>query len=97
MELGVYRPRHPEQTTFYRLLENYFEDYVYAYEERFEPKAGPLRAVVRPTVETFLDDFMEASPGSAALPARMSIPFSCQSRNFCPSCQPSALGCLPKN
>lgn len=39
MELGVYRPRHPEQTTFYRLLENYFEDYVYAYEERFEPKA----------------------------------------------------------
>jgi hypothetical protein len=55
MELGVYRPRHPERTAFYRLLEQHFDDYVYAYEERFEPKAGPLRAVVRPTVEAFLD------------------------------------------
>ena len=55
MELGVYRPRHPERTAFYRLLEKHFDDYVYAYEERFESKAGPLRSVVRPTVDAFLD------------------------------------------
>jgi hypothetical protein len=52
---GVYRPRHPEQTYFYQLFDKHFDDYVYAYEERFEPKAGPLRPVVGPTVEAFLD------------------------------------------
>ena len=51
----VYRSRNPEQTDFYRLLEKHFDDYVYAYEERFEAKAGPLRSVVRSTVEAFLD------------------------------------------
>ena len=52
---GVYRPRHPEQTYFYQLFDKHFDDYVYAYEERFEAKSGPLREVVRPTVEAFLD------------------------------------------
>ena len=52
---AVYRPRHPEQTDFYQLFDKHFDDYVYAYEERFENKAGPLRTVVRPTVESFLD------------------------------------------
>ena len=51
----AYRSRHPEQTAFYQLLDKHFHDYVYAYEERFEAKAGPLRSVVRPTVEAFLD------------------------------------------
>ena len=52
---GVYRPRHPEQTAFYQLFDKHFDDYVYAYEERFEFKVGPLRPVVRPSVEAFLD------------------------------------------
>src|SRR3972149_7698733 len=51
---AVYRRRNPERTAFYQLLEQHFDDYVYAYEERYEPKAGPLRPVVRPTVEAFL-------------------------------------------
>ena len=50
---AVYRPRHPEQTFFYQLFAKHFDDYVYAYEERFEDKSGPLREVVRPTVEAF--------------------------------------------
>ena len=39
----VYRPRHPERTVFYKVLEQHFDRYVYAYEERFEPRSGPLR------------------------------------------------------
>ena len=49
-----YRPRHPEQTEFYQLFENHFDSYVRAYEERFEPRAGPLRPVVVRSVEDFL-------------------------------------------
>ena len=36
----AYRSRHPEQTAFYQLFDKHFDDYVYAYEERFEAKAG---------------------------------------------------------
>lgn len=91
MELGVYRPRHPERTAFYRLLEKHFDDYVYAYEERFEPKAGPLRSVVRPTVEAFLDcGRLHGGFARIRCPSCKDehlLAFSCQSRNFCPSCQ----------
>ena len=40
---AVYRPRHPEKTAFYQVLEQHFDRYVYAYEERFESRSGPLR------------------------------------------------------
>ena len=49
-----YRPRHPEQTEFYQLFEDHFDSYVRGYEERFEPRAGPLRPVVVRSVEQFL-------------------------------------------
>jgi len=86
-----YRPRQPERTTFYRLLEQHFDDYVYANEERFEPKAGPLRPVVRPTVEAFLDcGRLHGGFARLRCPSckdERLLAFSCQSRNFCPSCQ----------
>ena len=62
-----------------------------AHEERFEPKDGPLRAVVKESVEAYL--------GCGQLLggfARIRCPkcrgehllaFSCRTRNFCPSCQ----------
>jgi hypothetical protein len=40
-----YRPRHPERTVFYQLFEDHFDRYVRCYEERFEPRSGPLRPV----------------------------------------------------
>jgi hypothetical protein len=51
---AVYRPRHPENTAFYRLFQDHFDSYVRAYEERFEPRSGPLRPVVVRSVEEFL-------------------------------------------
>src|SRR3990172_4587868 len=50
-----YRPRHPEATAFYRLIEGYFDRYAQAHEERFEPRSGPLRAVVPRAVAQYLD------------------------------------------
>ncbi|NIS78036.1 MAG: hypothetical protein GTO00_10670, partial [Deltaproteobacteria bacterium] len=88
---AVYRPRHPEQTAFYQLFDKHFDDYVYAYEERFEPKVGPLRPVVRPTVEAFLDcGRLYGGFARIRCPSCRSehlLAFSCQTRNFCPSCQ----------
>jgi len=49
-----YRPRHPERTAFYQLFEGHFDSYVRCYEERFEPRSGPLRPVVVRSVEEFL-------------------------------------------
>jgi hypothetical protein len=52
---AAYRPRHPERTGFYQLFETHFDSYVRAYEERLEPRSGPLRTVVVRSVEAFLD------------------------------------------
>jgi len=49
-----YRPRHPERSAFYQLFEDHFDSYVRGYEERFEPRSGPLRPVVVRSVEEFL-------------------------------------------
>ena len=49
-----YRPRHPERTVFYQLFEDHFDSYVRGYEERFDPRSGPLRPVVVRSVEEFL-------------------------------------------
>jgi hypothetical protein len=96
--VAVYRPRDPEQTAFYQLFDKHFDDYVYGYEERFEAKAGPLREVVRPTVEAF-EDCGRLFGGFARIrcPSCRSehlLAFSCQTRNFCPSCQAKRPGQL---
>jgi len=87
----VYQPRKPERTAFYQLLEQHFDDYVYVYEERFEPKAGPLRAVVRPTVEAFFGcGRLHGGFARLRCPSCRTehlVAFSCPTRNFCSSCQ----------
>ena len=86
-----YRPRRPERTSFYRLLERHFEDYTRVHSERFEPRHGPLRRVVRRAVEQFLDCGRHESGFArlrcAGCAAEHLIAFSCQTRNLCPSCQ----------
>jgi hypothetical protein len=86
-----YRPRHPEGTTFYRLLEAHFDTYARVHEERFESASGPLRPVVRTSVEAFLA-CGRPQGGFARIrcpdcKAERLLAFSCRTRNFCPSCQ----------
>jgi len=88
---AIYRPRHPERSVFYKLLERHFDRYVYAYEDRFEPRAGPLRAVVRRAVEAFLacgrPEGGFARVRCDTCHAEHLLAYSCHTRNFCPSCQ----------
>ena len=62
---GVYRPRRPEKTAFYRLIAGQFDRYVQVHEERFAPRAGPLRRVVPEAVGEYLARSMhEGSRGN---------------------------------
>jgi len=86
-----YRPRHPERSAFYQLFESHFDSYVRAYEERFEPRSGPLRPVVVRSVEDFLS-CGRLQGGFARIRCTKChcehlLAFSCRTRNFCSSCQ----------
>jgi hypothetical protein len=86
-----YRPRHPEKTAFYRMFQDHFDSYVRAYEERFEPRSGPLRPVVVRSVEEFLS-CGRLQGGFARIRCTKCrkehlLAFSCRTRNFCSSCQ----------
>jgi ribosomal protein S27E len=88
---AVYHPRRPERTAFYRTLEEHFEEFALVHEDRFERKDGPLRPVVRKAVDAFLacgrpeNGFARVRCPDCR--AEYLVPFSCQTRNFCPSCQ----------
>ncbi|MGH7858151.1 MAG: transposase zinc-binding domain-containing protein, partial [Candidatus Binatia bacterium] len=87
----IYRPRRLERTAFYQLFEKHFDRYLYSYDERFEPRFGSLRSVVPPAVNAFLEcgrlfgGFARLRCPSCR--AEHLLAFSCQTRNFCPSCQ----------
>lgn len=74
----------PEKTEVYRLSQDHFDSYVPVYEERFEPRSGPFRAVVVRSVEEFL------SCGRIRCPvcrAEHLFAFSCRTRGgLCSSC-----------
>ena len=86
-----YRPRHPERTAFYQLFEDRFDSYVRNYEERFEPRSGPLRPVVVRSVQEFLGcGRLQGGFARIRCPechAEHLLAFSCRTRNFCASCQ----------
>ena len=44
---ALFRPRRPERTVFYRLLDEHFEAYTRVHSERYAPRHGDLRPVVR--------------------------------------------------
>jgi hypothetical protein len=72
-------------------LDRHFERYAIVHSERYEPRHGPLRPVVRRVVEQYLDcgrlQNGFARLRCAACRADHLLAFSCQTRNFCPSCQ----------
>ena len=88
---AVYRPRHPEGSIFYQTFEQHFDSYVRAYEERFEPRSGPLRRVVAESVEQFLAcGRLQGGFARIRCPACKSehlLAFSCRARGVCSSCQ----------
>ena len=90
--LTPYRPRHPERTTVCQLFQDHFDSYVRAYEERFEPRSGPLRPIVVRSVEEFLScGRLQGGFARIRCPvcrAEHLLAFSCRTRGgLCGSCQ----------
>jgi hypothetical protein len=73
------------------VLERHLASYLGGYEERFEPRHGPLRSVVQRTAEAYLE-CGRLQNGFARIRCPKCrgehlLAFSCRTRNFCPSCQ----------
>ncbi len=87
---AVYRPRNPKATGWYRCVEDYFEEFVRVYDERFAAKFGFWRPHIEKIIYRFLDcgdlhhGFARVRCGDCG--HEFLVPFSCHGRNFCPSC-----------
>ena len=52
-EAGVYRPRHPQQSPFYQLVERFFPQFQAAYEKRYQERYGFWRPIIGTVVRKF--------------------------------------------
>ncbi len=85
-----YRPRNPSASPFFRIVQQYFDDFEKVYPERYEKKYGFWRKVIRSSIDKFLKcgDLKE---GFARVKCKncgeeFFVGFSCRQRSCCPSC-----------
>jgi len=64
-EVGVYRPRRPRASSFYRLLERHFRELGLVWDERFASAFGPWRGVIPPLVSPAGPGAHPTAPGGA--------------------------------
>ena len=86
----LYRPRQPQNSALYQLLEAYYEDVKAMWEDRFEKKYGFWRGFVDAAVARYLDCGV-ADAGFARLQcdacgSERLLTLSCKQRGICPSC-----------
>ncbi|HQG44512.1 MAG TPA: transposase [bacterium] len=86
----MYRPRNPEASPFFALVRDHFDAFERVYDERFQPKYGYWRPIIRTAIDKYVKcgDLREGF-------ARVRCPdcgkeyfvvFSCRQRCCCPSC-----------
>jgi hypothetical protein len=49
-----YRPRNPEQSPFYKIVNEYFDEFERIYPEKYEKTHGFWRPIIRSSIEQFL-------------------------------------------
>ena len=87
---SVYRPRNPQNAAYYHCVEDNFERFEQAYEERFERQYGFFRPYVKHVIYRYLDCGILRN-GFARVRCdecghEYLLAFSCKRRHFCPSC-----------
>ena len=55
LENVPYHPRRPEDSTYYKCVEDHFEDFEHVYEERLERTNGFYRPYLRSVIYRYLD------------------------------------------
>ncbi len=88
--LTLYRPRDPQASNLWRLLDQHFETFQQVYDERFAARYGFWRPVVERSVTAFLK-CGDLQQGFARVRCpdchrEMFVAFSCKQRCTCPSC-----------
>jgi len=88
--LGLYRPRDPQASGLWRVMDQRFETFQQVYDERFAAKYGFWRPVVERSVTAYLKcgDLHEgfARVRCPDCQHEMFVAFSCKQRCTCPSC-----------
>ncbi len=69
---AIYRPRQPQQTPFYQLVERFYPEFEALYPERYQERYGFWRPVIGTVVRKFLASLSTASPACAVLSAAKS-------------------------
>ena len=88
--LPLYRPRNPQGSGLWRLIDQHFPAFRQVYDERFQAKYGFWRPIVERSVTAFLrcGDLHEgfARVRCPDCKHEMFVAFSCKQRCTCPSC-----------
>jgi ribosomal protein S27E len=86
----LYRPRDPQASDLWRLIDQYFDSFHQVYDERFQAKYGFWRPVIERSVAAFLKcgDLQEgfARVRCTSCKHEMFVAYSCKQRCTCPSC-----------
>ena len=87
---SVYRPRQPNKTAFYQLVEKFYPQFEAVYEQRYQERYGFWRPAIARAVEKFLDcgDLQQgfARVRCPKCAHEFFVAFSWRARCFCPSC-----------
>ena len=78
---GVYRPRHPQESPFYQLVERYYPQFEALYPERYPERYGFWRPVLGTVVGKFLDKTEHNAVGRFPEPGDETL-WAGPSRNF---------------
>ena len=87
---GVYKPRNPQSTSFYQLVEDHGERLKNVYSDRYEHQFGYYRSITEKVSFRYLDCGV-LRHGFARIRCDQChneylLAFSCKTRSFCPSC-----------
>ncbi|MBI5096483.1 MAG: transposase zinc-binding domain-containing protein [Nitrospirae bacterium] len=87
---GEYRPRNPQATPFYQLVEDHGERLKNVYPDRYEHQFGYYRPITEEVFFRYLDCGI-LRYGFARIRCdhcynEYLLAFSCKTRSFCPSC-----------
>jgi len=89
-EPALYRPRKPQLSGLYQLLETHYDDVKAQWEDRFEKTYGYWRGFVDNVVLRYLDGGVPEGGFARVVcedcPSEFLLCFSCKARSLCPSC-----------
>ena len=86
----LYRPRNPQSSQLWRLLDRHFAAFMQVYDDRFQAKYGFWRPIIEHSVTAYLkcgdlqEGFARVRCGDCG--HEMFVAFSCKQRCACPSC-----------